>query len=113
MRQRWSTAKDAGLPFVTLEALVPLSVLGRPAAVAVWIVESPGQQPLRLPLAVFRDGQLAESAVIGRLLSGGLVGDSFAAEAFVRAWVRLILGQDATCRGAGVPGTPVGAVTRG
>jgi malto-oligosyltrehalose trehalohydrolase len=96
MRQRWYPAKDAGQPSVTLTALIPLNVPQLPAAIAIWTAQPPGRDPLRLflPIGLFPEGQLADThpAVIGRPPSqGGVLADAFAADAFVRAFVRLIV----------------------
>ncbi len=94
MRQRWYPAKDAGPPEVSLISLTPLTLAQLPSAIAIWEARPPGRHPLRLflPLAVFPDGQLAESdpAAIGPAPSAGTLGDALAADVFVQALVRSI-----------------------
>lgn len=48
LRQRWYPAKAAGGPPVVFSALLPLSVSGVSAGVAVWRVSPPGHAPLLL-----------------------------------------------------------------
>ena len=65
-RRRWYPAKDAGLPAVTLSALLPFPDCGIPAAVAVWQVTPAAHPPLQLfvPLALIEAEQADPSQVI-------------------------------------------------
>jgi malto-oligosyltrehalose trehalohydrolase len=100
LRQRWYPAKDAGPPAVRLAALLPLDVPELSAAIAIWIAEPPGRAALRLflPLALVSAAEIGEShpAEIGRRPDDAMVlADAFAVDAFVRAFVRLIVQADA------------------
>jgi hypothetical protein len=69
-RQRWYPAKDAGLPAVSLERLVPIAVSGMPAAVAVWVAVLPEKEATRLFLPLVRlskgDLESSDSSVLMR-----------------------------------------------
>jgi malto-oligosyltrehalose trehalohydrolase/4-alpha-glucanotransferase len=99
LRQRWYPAKDAGRPAVALSTLLSFPCPELSAAVAVWEVTPPGQQPLRLfvPLALAPPETAAAAQVIARLPLGhgedeapALV-EAFSVDAFVRAWLGFLL----------------------
>ncbi|HEX2525818.1 MAG TPA: putative maltokinase [Geminicoccus sp.] len=101
LQKRWYPAKDAGRPTLVLSALVPLSVPGTPAALAVWRVTPPGQAPLQLfvPLALVPSEEAEDAQVIAASSAGGrdeqrLV-EAFSVDSFVRSWIEYVLRADA------------------
>ena len=110
LQQRWYPAKDAGEPTVAPRAIVPLAVAGIPAAASVWRVQPPGRAPLQLfvALALVPEGAAAPAQVIARLPASGTGGEAqvvvegFSVDAYVRAWVDLLLQQRRDGRGAGL-----------
>ena len=99
-RQRWYPAKDAGTPDVALSVLLPLPVSGLPSAIAVWQVTPPGQSPLHLfvPLALVPREEADPAQVIaapptdpGRRSGEMRLVEAFSVDAFVRAWIDLML----------------------
>jgi malto-oligosyltrehalose trehalohydrolase/4-alpha-glucanotransferase len=105
LRQRWYPAKDAGRPEVALATLIPFPCPGLPAAIAVWQVSPPATPPFSLfvPLALVPP-QAAEAAQVIATLptehpqDGGaeegearVVVEAFSTDAFVRAWIAILL----------------------
>ncbi len=90
LRQRWYPAKDAGVPVVSAAQFVPVFFAQMAAALAVWTAEPPGRAPIRLflPLAIVPAASLDAADVIVGLPNGTVVGDAFAVDDFVRAFVR-------------------------
>ena len=105
-RQRWYPAKNSDTPGVELSALLPLAVSGVPSALAVWQVTPPGQSPIHLfvPLALVPDEQADPAQVIAADTSDGSGGmrvvEAFSVDAFVRAWIDLLLGGGGESRNA-------------
>ncbi len=101
LRQRWFPAKDAGAPTVALRAIEPVAVAGVPAAASIWRVQPPGRPPLHLfvALALVPESAADPTQVIARLPAAGAGGETrvvvegFSVDAFVRAWVDLLLGE--------------------
>jgi trehalose synthase-fused probable maltokinase len=108
LRQRWYPAKDAGAPTVKIAASIPLPAEFGSAVVAIWDVTPPDRPAFRifLPLAVFPPGQLdpGNRAAIATMppAHGGMLGDAFASDAFVRGWIKLMLGGGTESRLRGV-----------
>jgi 4-alpha-glucanotransferase len=97
VEQRWYPAKDAGQPVVSLERLVAFPLPNLDAYIAIWSAEPPGQEKLRLFLPIALLASKADNGPsIGRLPSGQAIVDAFQDDAFVEAWVRVILGRDQT-----------------
>jgi len=96
LRQRWYPVKDAGLPTVSIALWTPLELPEVTAALAVWRVQPPDRAPLELfmPVALLPAQALPDddSRIISRLSDGRLLADAFADDAFVQAWVALMLG---------------------
>ena len=99
-RRRWYPAKDAGLPAVTLSALLPFPDCGIPAAVAVWQVRPAAHPPLQLfvPLALIEAEQADPAQVIAvapaDVVPGGgdlRVVEAFSVDAFVHGWIDMLL----------------------
>ncbi|WP_119681141.1 malto-oligosyltrehalose trehalohydrolase [Indioceanicola profundi] len=104
-RQRWYGSKDAGPPRVSLAETVPFPAEGITAVLAIWQVEPPGRTAQRyfLPLAVVPPGivEAGDASVLAGAHpenGGWLVIDSFAADAFVRAFVGAMLEDGGTER---------------
>ncbi len=97
MRQRWYPVKDAGLPAVELALWTPLTLPDVAAALAVWQVRPSGFAPLQLfvPVALLPAQALPadDSRIITKLADGRLIADAFADDAFVQAWIALMLGR--------------------
>jgi hypothetical protein len=94
VRQRWNPATDAGTPAVALTAVLPLQMPGLAAAVATWLVTPPCQTPLHLfvPLALVPTALVDEHQVIARPEGqADCLVEAFSADAFVRAWIELLL----------------------
>jgi trehalose synthase-fused probable maltokinase len=97
-RQRWYPAKNSDTPEVALSGLLPFAVSGVPSAVAVWRVTPPGQSPLHLfvPLALVPPEKADPAQVIAAdTCDGGRemrVVEAFSVDAFVHAWIDLLLG---------------------
>jgi malto-oligosyltrehalose trehalohydrolase/4-alpha-glucanotransferase len=98
-RQRWYPAKDSGRPSVALSVLLPLAVSDMPAAVAIWQVTPPGQPLLHLfvPLALVSSEKANPAQMIAELPAGTghssemWFVEAFSVDAFVRAWIDLLL----------------------
>jgi malto-oligosyltrehalose trehalohydrolase len=104
LRQRWYPAKEAGRPVVALAALLPLPVSGIAAAVTVWRVTPPGQLPLHLfiPLALIPAALTDEHQIIARPEGqANCLVEAFSTDAFVRAWIELLLRDQGEDSGAG------------
>ncbi|HEX9534801.1 MAG TPA: malto-oligosyltrehalose trehalohydrolase, partial [Stellaceae bacterium] len=105
-RQRWYPAKNSDTPRVELSALLPFPVFGVPTAIAVWQVTPPGQSPLHLfvPLALVPEEQADPAQAIAADTSYGSrkmrVVEAFSVDAFVRAWIDLLLGGGGEVSGA-------------
>src|SRR6267143_1497996 len=107
-RQRWYPAKDAGKPGVKLSALLPFPISGVTAAIAVWRVTPSGNAPMHLfvPLALL-PAQAADAAqVIAELPAregdggqGMRIVEAFSVDAFVGAWLDLLLRNGEEARG--------------
>jgi malto-oligosyltrehalose trehalohydrolase len=95
--QRWYPAKNSDEPGVELSALLPLPVSGVPSALAVWRATPPGQSPIHLfvPLALVPQEEADPAHVIAADTSYGSgemrVVEAFSVDAFVRAWIDLVL----------------------
>ena len=96
-RQRWYPAKDSGMPHVALSALLPFRACSVASAVAVWQVTPPGRPPLHLfvPLALVPGDKADPAQIIAnpQLGSSGKLRlvEAFSVDAFVRAWIDLLL----------------------
>ena len=98
-RQRWYPAKDAGSPTAKVSALLPFSASQVPAVAAVWQVTPPGQSPIHLfvPVALVPDAEADASQVIAQYPSDTpdsnkmCLVEAFCVDAFVRAWVKMLL----------------------
>ena len=107
-RQRWYPAKNSDTPGVKLSALLPFPLAGVPSAIAVWQVTPPGQPALQLfvPLALVPQKKADPTQVIAALPAD--IGDgshemrvveAFSVDAFVRAWIDLLLGESVPASG--------------
>ncbi len=105
-RQRWYPAKNSDTPGVELSALLPFSVSGVPTALAIWRVTPPGQSPMHLfvPLALVPEEQADPAQLIAADISCGRkkmrVVEAFSVDAFVRAWIDLLLRGGGEASGA-------------
>ena len=107
-RQRWYPAKDAGKPGVKLSALLRLPISGLAGAIAVWRVTPSGNTPMHLfvPLALV-PAQAAEAAqriaeLPVRDSDDGQemwIVEAFSVDAFVAAWIDLLLRNGEEARG--------------
>jgi malto-oligosyltrehalose trehalohydrolase len=98
LRQRWYSAKDAGLPTVRAATLVPFPCRNLAAAVAVWEVTPPDRPAMRLlvPLALLPKASLQKERVEPIAFLSGKDGDyaladAFSSDTFVCAWVGFLL----------------------
>lgn len=119
LRQRWYPAKDAGLPRVSIERILPLSMDGLQAALVIWQASSGRQEPLRmcLPLArvseaLVSDASAAAAAdIVCRVPnSTDVLIDATALDAVVRALAASIIAP--TAHQPGATSQPPGAASQ-
>lgn len=105
LHQRWYPAKGAGRPAVRLAALAPLPGAGIHAIAAIRQVTPPGEPPFRLfvplALALATNDHAAEfiaAVPAGQSGSDIAIVEATSEDAFVRAWIGLLLEGEAAAR---------------
>ena len=100
MTKRWYPAKDAGIPTVEPDIVVPFALGDLPAVVAVWRVTPPGQPSFRMfaPLVQIPEDQAEPAEIIAHLPaqagSGDVLVEGFSVDPFVRAWIGNLMRAD-------------------
>src|SRR4051812_34991804 len=93
MRQRWYPAKDVGPPTAEILQFNPFPVPGMTAALVIWRLSPPGQEPLHMfvPIAVVASHGADPAAIISTLdATNSVLIEAFSSDAFVRAWIDMI-----------------------
>jgi malto-oligosyltrehalose trehalohydrolase/4-alpha-glucanotransferase len=94
LNRRWYPAKDSESHTATLSTLIPFPMPEGEAAIALWQVRPGSQPPLTLfvPLALV-PADAADPAHVIADADGHKLVEAFSVDAFVRAWIGVLLGS--------------------